>query len=55
MPEALTAASAFNGNAMEWKLSGGEDHAFAATLETAKAVPRDTNIKNGVIGLLPAE
>jgi thiamine-monophosphate kinase len=40
IPEALAAAaSAFNGNAMEWILSGGEDHAFAATFATASAVP----------------
>ena len=40
IPEALAAAaSAFNGNAMEWILSGGEDHAFAATFETTLDVP----------------
>ena len=40
IPEALAAAaSAFNGDAMEWILSGGEDHAFAATFKTALDVP----------------
>ena len=40
IPEALAAAaSAFNGDAMEWILSGGEDHAFAATFTTALDVP----------------
>ena len=40
IPEPLAAAaSAFNGDAMEWILSGGEDHAFAATFATALDVP----------------
>ena len=29
---------------MEWILSGGEDHAFAATFDTAPAVPRGWTI-----------
>ncbi|NBX70554.1 MAG: thiamine-phosphate kinase [Actinobacteria bacterium] len=32
-------ASAFNGNAMDWILQGGEDHAFAATFAAASTVP----------------
>jgi len=32
-------ASAFNGNAMDWILQGGEDHAFAATFAEASTVP----------------
>ena len=40
IPEELTAAaSAFSGNALEWVLTGGEDHAFAATFSDALAVP----------------
>ena len=40
IPEPLAAAaSAFNGNAMEWILTGGEDHAFAATFTNALDVP----------------
>ena len=40
IPEPLAAAaSAFNGNALEWILTGGEDHAFAATFKTALDVP----------------
>ena len=40
IPEPLAAAaSAFSGDAMEWILSGGEDHAFAATFATALDVP----------------
>ena len=38
--EVLTsAAGAFNGNAMEWVLTGGEDHAFVATFSDSLAVP----------------
>ena len=38
--EVLTsAAGAFNGNAMEWVLTGGEDHAFVATFTNAIDVP----------------
>lgn len=38
--EVLTsAAGAFNGNAMEWVLTGGEDHAFVATFSNALDVP----------------
>ena len=38
--EVLTsAAGAFNGNAMEWVLTGGEDHAFVATYGDALDVP----------------
>lgn len=32
-------ASAFNGDALEWVLQGGEDHAFAATFSDVKQVP----------------
>jgi thiamine-monophosphate kinase len=32
-------ASAFNGNALEWVLQGGEDHAFAATFSDLSEVP----------------
>lgn len=40
VPEPLAAAaSAFNGNAIEWMLTGGEDHAFVATFSTALDVP----------------
>jgi thiamine-monophosphate kinase len=40
IPEPLAAAaSAFNGDALEWILTGGEDHAFAATFSTASDVP----------------
>jgi thiamine-monophosphate kinase len=40
IPEPLAAAaSAFNGDALEWILTGGEDHAFAATFKTALDVP----------------
>ncbi len=45
IPEALAAAaSAFNSDAMEWILSGGEDHAFAATFTTALDVPNGWTI-----------
>lgn len=33
------AASAFNGDALDWVLNGGEDHAFAATFSSALDVP----------------
>ncbi|MEI6109418.1 MAG: thiamine-phosphate kinase [Actinomycetes bacterium] len=40
VPEPLAAAaSAFNGDAIEWILTGGEDHAFAATFSNALDVP----------------
>ena len=40
IPEPLAAAaSAFNGDALEWILTGGEDHAFAATFTNALDVP----------------
>jgi thiamine-monophosphate kinase len=40
IPEPLAAAaSAFNGNALEWILTGGEDHAFVATFNNALDVP----------------
>lgn len=40
VPEELAAtASAFNANAMDWILNGGEDHAFVATFTTALDVP----------------
>lgn len=32
-------ASAFNGNAMDWILQGGEDHSFVATFTDASQVP----------------
>ena len=49
IPEPLAAAaSAFNGNALEWILTGGEDHAFAATFKTALDVPSGWNIIGSV-------
>ena len=33
------AASAFNGDAMEWILTGGEDHAFVGTFSSVNEVP----------------
>ena len=40
IPEELTAAAAaFSGDAMQWVLAGGEDHAFAATFADALSVP----------------
>jgi thiamine-monophosphate kinase len=49
IPEALAAAAAaFNGDAMEWILSGGEDHAFAATFKTALDVPSGWTIIGSV-------
>lgn len=40
VPEELAAtASAFNANAMDWILNGGEDHAFVATFTTPLDVP----------------
>lgn len=40
IPEELTAAAgAFHGDARAWILSGGEDHAFAATFKDALSVP----------------
>lgn len=40
IPEELTAAAgAFHGDAIQWILSGGEDHAFAATFKDALSVP----------------
>ena len=40
IPEPLSsAAGAFNGDALEWILTGGEDHAFAATFSNALEVP----------------
>lgn len=49
IPEALAAAaSAFNGDAMEWILSGGEDHAFAATFKAALDVPSGWTIVGSV-------
>lgn len=33
------AASAFNGDALDWVLNGGEDHAFAASFSSEKDVP----------------
>jgi thiamine-monophosphate kinase len=40
IPEDLTAAaSAFNGNALDWVLNGGEDHAFVATFSNPLEVP----------------
>lgn len=55
IPEALAAAaSAFNGDAMEWILSGGEDHAFAATFKTALDVPSGWTIVGSVESGEPA-
>jgi len=55
IPEALAAAaSAFNGDAMEWILSGGEDHAFAATFTTALDVPSGWTIIGSVESGEPA-
>jgi len=40
VPEDLSsAAAAFSGDAMEWILTGGEDHAFVATFADGLAVP----------------
>ena len=51
IPEPLAAAaSAFNGDALEWILTGGEDHAFAATFSNALDVPSGWTI----IGLVEA-
>lgn len=50
IPEPLSAAaSAFNGNAMEWILTGGEDHAFVATFTTALDVPAGWTIIGTVV------
>jgi len=55
IPEALAAAAAaFNGDAMEWILSGGEDHAFAATFKTALDVPSGWTIIGSVESGEPA-
>jgi thiamine-monophosphate kinase len=55
IPEALAAAAAaFNGDAMEWILSGGEDHAFAATFKTALDVPSGWTIIGSVDSGEPA-
>jgi thiamine-monophosphate kinase len=55
IPEALAAAaSAFHGDAMEWILSGGEDHAFAATFKTALDVPSGWTIVGSVESGEPA-
>lgn len=35
----VAAASAFNGNALDWVLNGGEDHAFLATFNSPLDVP----------------
>jgi thiamine-monophosphate kinase len=49
IPEPLAAAaSAFNGNAIEWILTGGEDHAFVATFATALEVPAGWHIIGSV-------
>lgn len=51
IPEDLAAtASAFNVNAYDWVLSGGEDHAFVATFPTALDVPNGWQI----IGIVEA-
>ena len=39
-----SAAGAFNGDAMQWILSGGEDHAFAATFSSVEQVPEGWRI-----------
>jgi thiamine-monophosphate kinase len=55
IPEALAAAaSAFNGDAMEWILSGGEDHAFAATFKSDLDVPSGWTIVGSVESGEPA-
>jgi thiamine-monophosphate kinase len=55
IPEPLAAAaSAFNGNALEWILTGGEDHAFAATFKTALDVPSGWTIIGSVEAGEPA-
>jgi thiamine-monophosphate kinase len=55
IPEPLAAAaSAFNGNALEWILTGGEDHAFAATFKTALEVPSGWTIIGSVESGNPA-
>ena len=49
IPEPLAAAaSAFNGNALEWILTGGEDHAFVATFSSALDVPSGWTIIGSV-------
>jgi len=55
--EVLTsAAGAFNGNAMEWVLTGGEDHAFVATFANALDVPAGWTVigevLSGEVGVL---
>ena len=55
IPEALAAAaSAFSGNALEWILTGGEDHAFAATFKTALDVPSGWTIIGSVASGSPS-
>ena len=55
IPEALAAAaSAFHGDAMEWILSGGEDHAFAATFKSDLDVPSGWTIVGSVESGEPA-
>ena len=43
------AAAAFGGDAMQWLLFGGEDHAFVATFPDALAVPNDWSIIGHVV------
>lgn len=51
--ELSAAASAFNGNALEWVLNGGEDHAFLATFKTALDVPSGWEIIGTVVAGQP--
>ena len=55
IPEPLSsAAGAFNGDALEWILTGGEDHAFAATFSNALDVPAGWVIVGSVSAGSPA-
>ena len=54
VPDELAAtASAFAGDAMQWILNGGDDHAFAATFSDALAVPSGWTIIGHVTDELP--
>lgn len=44
-----SAAGAFNGDALEWILTGGEDHAFVATFSSVNVVP-DEWLVIGTVG-----
>ena len=43
-------ASAFNGDAMDWILQGGEDHAFVATFSDLAQVPEGWVVIGSVVG-----